>query len=48
MAAAEKMAESIGVFAHAENWHHLYNFIGYCLFIEWMNEIAKKSIFPME
>ncbi|UYG95284.1 CBO0543 family protein [Cytobacillus firmus] len=44
MAAAEKMAESIGIFVHAENWHHLYTFIGYCLFIGliaafhgWMN-----------
>ncbi|MCM3243219.1 hypothetical protein M3598_10730 [Cytobacillus oceanisediminis] len=45
MAAAEKMAESIGMFVHAENWHHFYTFIGYCLFIGliaafhgWMNE----------
>ncbi|WP_286148811.1 CBO0543 family protein [Paenibacillus sp. FSL R5-0490] len=44
MAAAEKIAESLGMFVHAENWHHLYTFTGYCLFIGliavfhgWMN-----------
>ncbi|MGM0990311.1 hypothetical protein LIS77_14690 [Cytobacillus firmus] len=44
MAAGEKVAESIGMFVHAENWHHLYTFIGYSLFIGliaafhgWMN-----------
>lgn len=50
MAAAEKMAESIGMFVHAENWHHLYTFIGYCLFIGlvasfhgWMNKEGIKG-----
>ncbi|MCM3704730.1 hypothetical protein M3205_03235 [Cytobacillus firmus] len=44
MAAGEKLAESFGMFVHAETWHHLYTFIGYCLFIGlvaffhgWMN-----------
>ncbi|WP_243503726.1 CBO0543 family protein [Cytobacillus oceanisediminis] len=44
MAALEKMAEAMGLFVHAEDWHHLYTFLGYSLFIGlisafhgWMN-----------
>ncbi|WP_436371877.1 CBO0543 family protein [Cytobacillus sp. BC1816] len=33
MAALEKMAEDMGLFVHADHWHHLYTFAGYCLFI---------------
>ncbi|KON90309.1 hypothetical protein AF332_14375 [Sporosarcina globispora] len=49
MAAMEKMAEGAGLFVHAENWHHLYTFVGYCLFIGliasfhgWMNGKKKE------
>ncbi|MDF2036267.1 hypothetical protein P2R12_04580 [Cytobacillus oceanisediminis] len=44
MAALEKMAEAMGLFVHVEDWHHLYSFLGYSLFIGlisafhgWMN-----------
>ncbi len=33
MAALEKMAEDMGLFVHTEDWHHLYTFAGYSLFI---------------
>ena len=33
MAALEKLAEDMGMFVHSENWHHLYTFLGYSVFI---------------
>ncbi|WP_251175321.1 CBO0543 family protein [Cytobacillus oceanisediminis] len=49
MAALEKAAEDMGLFVHAENWHHLYTFAGYGLFIGlisafhgWINRKKKE------
>ncbi|GHI01534.1 CBO0543 family protein [Neobacillus kokaensis] len=29
----EKLAEELGFFIHSDNWHHIYSFIGYLLFL---------------
>ncbi|WP_282139553.1 CBO0543 family protein [Cytobacillus oceanisediminis] len=49
MAALEKMGEDMGLFVHAEDWHHLYTFVGYSLFIGlitafhgWINKKNKE------
>ena len=49
MAALEKVAEDMGMFVHTENWHHLYTFLGYSLFIGlisafhgWINRVKKE------
>ncbi|WML42397.1 hypothetical protein RCG19_23395 [Neobacillus sp. OS1-2] len=29
----EKLSEVLGLFVHADSWHHMYTFFGYLLFL---------------